>query len=132
MAYGMLRMHFNHGAAMCMQFKHALPCACSDVLLYACIAPAQHFSVYALLCIRIALYVHCSMHALLCACTALCMLALWHASYCACTALCMHLTAHALPCACRRQREALELKKWREATRKRFEERMVRKATRAG
>ena len=32
----------------------------------------------------------------------------------------------------RREREALELKKWREATRKRFEERMVRKALRAG
>lgn len=31
-----------------------------------------------------------------------------------------------------REREALELKKWREATRKRFEERMVRKAKREG
>lgn len=31
-----------------------------------------------------------------------------------------------------RQRDALELKKWRDATRKRFEERMVRKAVRAG
>lgn len=32
----------------------------------------------------------------------------------------------------KREREALELKKWREATRKRFEQRMVRKAVRAG
>ena len=32
----------------------------------------------------------------------------------------------------KRERQALELKKWREATRKRFEERMVRKAVRAG
>ncbi len=32
----------------------------------------------------------------------------------------------------RREREALELKKWREATRRRFEERMQRKAARAG
>ena len=32
----------------------------------------------------------------------------------------------------KRERQALELKKWREATRKRFEERMVRKALRTG
>ena len=32
----------------------------------------------------------------------------------------------------RKEKEALELKQWREATRKRYEERMVRKAKRAG
>ena len=48
---------------------------------------------------------------------------------------CVHYAAHGYtpdPEKAKREGEALELKKWREATRKRYEERMVRKAVRAG
>ena len=48
---------------------------------------------------------------------------------------CIDYEAHGYtpdPDKARREREALELKKWREETRKRYEERMTRKAVRAG